>query len=166
MGASKEGTASCLKPLEEPSWKIRGLSSNGHLDICLDALSPIFPLAVEERVCAQMWRVREGSTLFSLYVVVVAEAQSKGVGRHTGWAGLCQEEPEELGQGQITANVLALQMGRVLQEVKLTVGPPRGPLPGLQQCLHMAASWVLLGFVLFCRSANFILRQILPLDQR
>ena len=93
--------------------------------------------------------MREGSTLFSLYVVVVAEAQSKGVGRRTGWAGLCQEEPEELGQGQITANVLALQMGRVLQEVKLTVGPPVGPCLGSSSVFtwpRVGCCWVLFFF--------------------
>lgn len=91
-----------------------------------------------------------------------------GVGRT-----LSGGSPEELGRGQIPDDDLLVfrvgldsPWGEVeLQDPSLPQAP-LGPLPGLQQCLHMATCWVLLGFVPFFKLADFNVRYILPLNLR
>lgn len=79
----RKGADSCLKSLGTAFLEemIGELSSDGCLDVCPHTVYPILCLAAG-KACAQRWRVREGSTLSSLDVVIVATG---------GWVGRCQE---------------------------------------------------------------------------
>lgn len=64
-----------------------------------------------ESRCTEV-EVREGSGLISPDIVMVAEAQGAGAGRHArGWVGRCQEGAKDSGWGQAAGSLLVFQVG-------------------------------------------------------
>lgn len=144
---------------------MRGRRASGRLATGLGALAAVLCLADEGRV-HRRGGLREGSTRVSAHAGRGGGSAARGCGE-APWGGaghLHGREPEALGPGQITEDLLAFQVGvdspRGEAEPQ-DPSPPPAPLrppPAHWPCLHVTPRCVLLGFVPCFKLANFNIR--------